>query len=202
MFTRPATWLKRIVAPVSMLACAAGMQTAAPSAQGESVHSSHPVFDGSYMRPPGPSWACDASTQIPRIAPPVYEGVTQIRQWPEHVVIVNQFRPARTIRVTAESTSMQPRGLRASWDGDVLVVDAAPVRWQPPAPALAGVVGDEGVWTTERYRRVDPDTLAVDFVVHKGGAVEVWGIEFLLRRTTAAFIAGSTIERCAGGAPR
>jgi hypothetical protein len=101
----------------------------------------------------------------PPMAPSAYNNNVQIVQTKDFVVIHNEMvHNARVVPVTAKPTTNVPTwngNSRAHWDGDTLVVETKGFRGQ-----TAFGNSSENLQLTERFTRVDADTLVYEFTVN------------------------------------
>jgi hypothetical protein len=109
-------------------------------------------LQGVYVRPiGGPLRFCgDAFTIGLAIVPPVFEGVTTIRQTLEAVTIRNQFTSARTFGVKRHGEGHDTVG--AWWSGQTLFIKSIALR-EPRFMVASPADGADVVHVTESYRK-------------------------------------------------
>ena len=106
-----------------------------------------------------------SSTAGPPMMPAGYNNLKTIVQTPDHVMILTEMvHDARIIRIDSEHTNPEIRDWLGDsvghWEGDTLVVETTNFRSQP-ALGLAS----EKLFVTERFKRIDANTLHYSFTV-------------------------------------
>ena len=110
----------------------------------------------------------------PAMLPSVYNNIMQLFQTPDYVVILNEMvHDARFIPL--DGRAHLPEGLRQwmgdsrwHWEGDTLVVDSTNFtnKTSSLCPTITSGVGTgETLHLTERFSRVDEDTLLYEYTV-------------------------------------
>ena len=110
----------------------------------------------------------------PPMIPSAYNNNMQLFQTPDHVVILNEMvHDARIVPLDRrphlpEDVRHWMGDARGHWDGDTLVVETTNFTDKTPSfnPTLTSSVGTgETLTLTERFRRVDADTLLYEYTV-------------------------------------
>jgi hypothetical protein len=103
-----------------------------------------------------------------------YNAYVQIFQTPDHLVILNEMvHDARIVPLDGRpSLSPQVRqwkgDSRGRWDGDTLVIETRNFRSEGTGTVSLrgfGLSGDENLHLTERFRRLDADTLVYEYTI-------------------------------------
>ncbi len=147
-------------------------------------------YDHPEMRPLGERCVINASTSNPAGPPMVpktsYNGNFTIVQTADHVMImVEMIHDTRIIRIG--SGPRLPPHVRpwfgdswGRWEGDALVVETTNIN---PQQALRGVPPSEQMRVTERFTRVDEETILYEFTVEDPTMyTEAWGGEIPIRK--------------------
>ena len=128
----------------------------------------------------------------PPMLPGAYNNVVQIFQNADHVVFLNEMvHDARIVPTDGRphGTIRQWAGIsRARWDGNTLVVETK--NFRPEGTAHPGTVGDKleaidgNLHLTERFTRVDADTLNYEFTINDPTAfTKPWTGSFPMTRS-------------------
>ncbi len=121
------------------------------------------------------------STSGPPMLPVLYNNLKRIVQTPDYVMILNEMvHHARIIRLNSEHGPDEVRQWNGDsigwWDGDTLVVETKNFRDQS---GLYMFGASKDLHVTERFRRVDADTLSYSFTVNDPTAWEQpWSGEY------------------------
>ena len=134
----------------------------------------------------------------PPILPSGYNNNMQLFQTADHVVVLTEMvHDARIIpidgRPALPSHIRQWRGdSRGRWDGDTLVVETKNFRSEGTgtlpldrefARRGLGLGGDENLHLTERFRRIDADTLLYEFTIDNTSIwTHPWTVSMTMRR--------------------
>ena len=118
------------------------------------------------------------STSGPPALPVMYNNFKRILQTEDSVIIVNEMNhDARVVRLNSEHRPSESRSWLGDsvghWEGDTLVVDTINFRDEP---GLFGASTDLHV--TERFSRMDDNTLRYAFTVNDPTWSEAWGGEY------------------------
>ncbi len=147
-------------------------------------------YDHPELRPLGERCIINSSTSNPAGPPMVpktsYNGNFTIVQTADHVMImVEMIHDTRIIRIG--DGPRLPTHIRpwfgdswARWEDDVLVVETTNIN---PQQALLGVPPSEHIRVTERFTRVDEETILYDFTVDDPTMyTQAWGGEIPIKK--------------------
>jgi len=118
------------------------------------------------------------STAGPPALPVMYNNLKRIVQTERHLIILNEMNhDARVIRLNAEHLPSTNRSWLGDsvgyWEGDTLVVDTTNFR---DRPALN--MASRDLHVTERFTRIDANTLRYEFTVNDPNWREPWSGEY------------------------
>ena len=118
------------------------------------------------------------STAGPPALPVMYNNLKRIVQTEDNIIILNEMNhDARVVRMNAEHLPAENRSWLGDsvghWEGDTLVVSTRNFRDEP---ALFMASGDLQV--TERFSRIDENTLRYEFTVDDPNWAEPWSGEY------------------------
>ncbi len=156
------------------------------------------LYDHPELRPLGERCIVNGSTSGP-IGPPMvpktsYNGNYTIVQTADHVMIMTEMiHDTRIIRIGSEQPLQRrlqqrlPPHVRpwmgdswGHWEGDVLVVETTNMN---PLQSLQGIPPSEHMRVTERFTRVDEETILYEFTVEDPSMyTQAWGGEIPIRK--------------------
>ena len=118
------------------------------------------------------------STSGPPALPVMYNNLKRIVQTEDHVIIFNEMNhDARVVRIDADHLPDSSRSWLGDsigyWDGDTLVVETKNFREEPGL-----FMASQALHVTERFSRIDENTLRYAFTVDDPNWAEPWGGEY------------------------
>jgi hypothetical protein len=148
------------------------------------IRSRHAQYDHPEMRPLGERCIVFGRGGAPPLSPNgAYNNTYTIVQTPDHLIVMSEMvHDYRVIPIGAEPKPL-PAHVRpwfgdswGRWEGDVLVVETTNLN--PTHTFQGGGIPSEQAKVTERFERVDEDTIVYGFTVEDPGTyVEPWGGE-------------------------